>query len=269
MNDSISMFSLEGKTALVTGAASGIGEEIARVFHGAGANVVVADIDQERGRMLAQDLVDRTTFIKLDVTDENSWKSAIALVVEKWGGLNILVNNAGMILSQALTDVSLDDFRRVMAVNLEGVFLGCKHAIPVMARTCSDEQRGSIVNMSSVSGQFGVPMHTTYGASKGAVTVMTKHLALECAQMDLPIRVNTIHPGMTMTPMADSFFARAAQDSGVAEEEVRQQVNALHPLGMCYPRDIAAAALYLASNASRQVTGAEHNVDGGSTQKAG
>jgi NAD(P)-dependent dehydrogenase (short-subunit alcohol dehydrogenase family) len=202
-----------------------------------------------------------------DVTDEGQWIETIAFATAEAGGMDILVNNAG-VLSRGLgriTEVSLEEWRRVHSANVEGVFLGCKHAIPALAERAGRWRGGAaIVNLSSVAGLVGYAGGACYGASKGAVRLMTKCLALELAPMK--IRVNSVHPGVIDTVMGREVIAGVANAAGVGENEARTRVDHLHPLGhMGQVGDIAEAIVYLASDKAAFMTGSEVVVDGGMT----
>ena len=266
MQDYLSLFSLKGKTALITGGASGIGAEVARAFYSVGANVVISDIDEEQGQALATDLGERALFVRLDVTSESDWQAVVATTETHFKGLHILVNNAGILDLQPTMEMSLGDFRRMQQINVDGVFLGCKHAMPAMARAANANDRASIINLSSVAGLAGQPCGAAYNASKGAVRLLTKSVAIECAHAQLPIRVNSIHPGLVKTAMGASGVEMYAKVLGTSPVEAEQMLIAQHPLGeLSEARDIAAAALFLASDASRRMTGSEVVVDCGFT----
>ena len=250
---------LRGKVALVTGANRGIGAEICRGLAQAGASVVAACRQPESARELVQSIVaDGGIAIScaLDVTGEDSWQAAVASTVEQCGGLDILVNNAGVMNLQPITDLSIETFRQTYAVNVEGVFLGMKHVIRAMRPGGAAGNGGAIVNIGSVAGNRGVAEYAAYGSSKGAVSAMTRHAAVECAANDYGIRVNQINPGVVMTDMtADS------------DEDI-DAIAEMHPLGVGYPEDIVPAVIYFGTSQSRWVTGAELNLDGGFTMRA-
>lgn len=248
---------LEGKAALITGGASGLGRAIARSFAAEGARVALADIDGEGGGAGAADLGDCAAFFRLDVTREEDWRRVVADAEEWADGLHILVNSAGIVFLKTVEETSYEDWRRMMAVNLDGVFLGCKHAIPALSRAGG----GSIVNMSSVSGLIGGANLAAYNASKGGVRLLTKSVALHCAKAGNGVRCNSIHPAFIATPMVDGLVAEAA-DPQRAAEGLRRQI----PLGRIgEAEEVAALAVYLASDESAFVTGAEMVIDGGLT----
>ncbi|UDF04867.1 glucose 1-dehydrogenase [Asticcacaulis sp. AND118] len=245
---------LKDKVALVTGGAQGIGEAIVRSFVAEGARVVIADIDPEEGGALAAELPD-AVFRQLDVSDEAQWIAALDSVVADFGRLDVLVNNAGITgRNDAKNDpehTTLEDWRRVMMVNTDGVFLGCKHAIRVMRPA----RAGSIINMSSRSGLVGIPHQAAYAASKAAVRNHAKTVALYCAEEGLNIRCNSVHPAAILTPMWEAMLKDAADKEKVAAG------TPLHRFGR--PDEVAAVVLLLASDEATFITGSEFNIDGG------
>lgn len=261
-------FSLAGKVALVTGAAKGLGAAIADGLAAHGAAVVVTDVDEKLGQTVARGIENdggKATFLKLDVLDETGWETVVEKTIEQFGGLDILVNNAGIEKLQLLADTDLESHRRVMAVNVDGVFLGIRTAVRVMSPGGRSGRGGSIINMSSASGHIGFPGLSSYSASKGAVRLLTKNAAVEFARLKLNVRVNSIHPAFIMTDMGINVTHEMVK-LGMAQstEEAVKAINEVLPMGRCgEPRDVAAAAIYLASDAAQWVTGAEINVDGG------
>jgi NAD(P)-dependent dehydrogenase (short-subunit alcohol dehydrogenase family) len=251
---------LDGRVALVTGGARGIGAASARALAGAGAKVVIADIGDGQGT--ASEL--GGAYVRHDVTSEESWIAAVAFAKDTFGGLDILINNAGVFWMRPIAQTSLEDFRRMQQVNVEGVFLGLKHAIPAIAqRAHMWDGGGSIVNLSSVAGLVGSPMTLAYNASKGAVRLMTKAAALECAQAGQKVRVNSVHPGIIDTPMMEAAMADMASRGA---NDVRERFASRHPLGrLGRDTDIANAVKFLASDAAAFMTGSEVVVDGGMT----
>ncbi len=244
---------LEGKVALLSGGAGGIGAAEAKLFASEGAAVVIGDLTEEQGEALASEIVatgGKATFVRLDVLDEASWKAAVSLAVDTYGKLNILVNNAGILRNEGLLDTTEAIWDSVMDVNAKGTFLGCKHALPEMRCVGG----GSIINISSGAGLVGSNRTTAYHASKGAVRIFTKAVAIQYAPDN--IRVNSVHPGPIETPMLD--FSLASLEGGVLPWSV--------PLGRYgQPEDIAYGVLYLASDESGFVTGSELVIDGGRT----
>jgi NAD(P)-dependent dehydrogenase (short-subunit alcohol dehydrogenase family) len=257
------MGDLEGRVALVTGAARGIGAASARALAGAGAKVVVSDIGDGAETAAAVG----GAFVRQDVTSEAAWIEAVAFAQKQFGGLDILVNNAGVFWMKPIADTSLEEFRRMQQVNVEGVFLGLKHAIPALAARAEQwDGGGAIVNLSSVAGLVGAPLTLSYNASKAAVRLMTKAAALECAQLGLKVRVNSVHPGIIDTPMMSEAAGKIAAVSGESEEAVRARFGGRHPMRrMGRDTDVANAVKFLASDAAAFMTGAEVVVDGGMT----
>jgi 3(or 17)beta-hydroxysteroid dehydrogenase len=245
---------LSGKSALITGAASGIGRATAILFHAEGAKVAAADLN-EAGLAGVKPHADLA--LSLDVTDEGRWRHAVDAVVAAFGRLDILVNSAGIGVKGNVETTTLADWRKVNAVNVEGVFLGCREAVRAMKRTGG----GSIVNLSSVAGIIGDAQTIAYCASKGAVRLLTKSAALHCGRMGYKIRVNSVHPSFTETAMVEELVA-----SSMNPERTRQGLARAAPLGrLGRAEEIAAAILYLASDESAFTTGAEIVVDGGLT----
>ena len=243
---------VQEKVALVTGAAGGIGAAVAEALAAEGAQVVLADLDADDCVQLAADL--GGTAHALDVTKEDAWVAALDAVTSTYGRLDILVNNAGVLPSLTpLEDTSLEDWRRVAAVNLDGVFLGVKHGIAAMKAG-----GGAIVNVASIFGLVGAPIIGAYGATKHAVVGLTRSAALECAHLGYAIRVNAVCPGYVDTPMTRSLGGRLGIDEDLSKLAARA------PMGrMAQPHEIAAAALYLASDEAAFVTGTELVIDGG------
>jgi 3(or 17)beta-hydroxysteroid dehydrogenase len=252
---------LEGKVAIVTGGAAGIGAATARLFAREGASVIVADIDETRGLEVAQDILrdgGKALFVRLDVSSEENWQALIDEVLKTQGKLNILVNNAGISHIAGVETTTLDGWNRTMAVNATGVFLGMKHAIRAMKHS---GELCSIVNRSSIDGQVAEAEVFAYCASKGAVTLMTKSAALYCGAKGYKIRVNSVHPAYVHTDMTK----REARGYGISEEEYLRRMKAIHPIGIGTPEDVAHMDLFLASDESKWVTGAEFTIDGGVT----
>jgi NAD(P)-dependent dehydrogenase (short-subunit alcohol dehydrogenase family) len=248
---------LAGKCAFVTGAASGLGKAIACAYVAEGARVAVADIEETGGRAVAAALGPGALFLHHDVTDEEAWRRNLAAAAAAFGRLDTLVNNAGIAIVGNIERTTLEDWRRVQAINVEGVFLGCKHALPYLRAAGG----GAIVNMSSVAGIIGDPSLAAYCASKAAVRLLTKSVALHCARRKDGIRCNSIHPVFTATPMVEAMLADARDPA-----QKRAALEACVPLGrLGEPEDIAAAAVYLASEEARFVTGTELVIDGGLT----
>ena len=257
---------VEGKVALVTGAANGIGRSAVIVLAREGARIVATDLQDENGERLLRELrADGcdAEYFHHDVTLEDHWQSVIAKTKARFGRLDVLVNNAGIGLSSPVVDMSLADWRRQVAVNLDGVFLGVKHALPLMR----DGGGGSIINVSSIAGIKASPNVSGYCATKGGVRLFTKAVALECAAAKDGVRVNSLHPGITETAIWDTLIGTAEEGSnsgpprGAALDKLTARAV---PLGFkAAPEDIANGILWLASDESRYVTGTELVIDGG------
>lgn len=249
------------KVALVTGAAQGIGEAIAEAMVSEGAQVILTDIHETLLQQTAKRL--GMPALVLDVRKESHWETALARVLAEHGALHVLVNNAGItgLEDGALHDpehASLEEWRRVHATNLDGVFLGCKHALRAM-RHLPPGACGSIVNISSRSGIVGIPAAAAYASSKAAVRNHTKSVALYCAEQKLPVRCNSIHPAAILTPMWEPILG-----SGPEREATMQAMVADTPLRRFgTPQEVSGLAVFLASDEAAYVTGSEFHVDGG------
>jgi NAD(P)-dependent dehydrogenase (short-subunit alcohol dehydrogenase family) len=250
-----------GKVALVTGGASGIGRGAAEKLAAEGASVVITDIQDHLGEEVVAGINKaggKAEYLRHDVTDETAWETVIATVKARHGRLDILVNNAGIGIGGSVLDMTLDAWRRQTAVNLDGVFLGVKHAIPLMRESGG----GSIVNISSVAGLKGAPMLAGYCATKGGVRLFTKAVAMECANAKDGIRVNSVHPGIIETPIWTTVIGGEAGTNAPPDLDAMSEMAV--PLGVKgVPEDIANGILWLASDESRYVTGAELVIDGG------
>lgn len=254
---------VQGKVCMVTGAAMGLGESAARLLAREGGRVVLTDLVEDKGQAVVKSIVDaggEAVFLKHDVTSEAQWASVVAAVLERFGRLDVMVNNAGVGARCAPDEQSLEDWRRTLSVNLDGVFLGTREAIRAMKR--NDPKGGSIINLSSIEGLVGDPLLGAYNASKGGVTIYTRSVALWCAQQRTGIRVNSIHPGYIRTPLVESAVGGGDDglDAGLAA------IAALHPVGhIGEPDDIGYGVLYLASDESKFATGSALVIDGGYT----
>ena len=254
------MARVANKTALITGAARGLGAATARLLAVEGANVVITDRDEAEVRKQADtinaEFPGRAVAAVQDVTDEARWQEVLAIAVESFGGLQILVNNAGIGALGSVVDETFDSWRHVHAVDLDSVFLGCKYAIPVIESSGG----GSIVNISSVSGIIAGHNLAAYNSAKAAVRHLSKSVALHCARSRNGIRCNSVHPSFVDTPILDGLGGKAGRQAAI-DKLVRQI-----PLGRIgEPDDVAFAVLYLASDESSFVTGSELVVDGGIT----
>jgi 3(or 17)beta-hydroxysteroid dehydrogenase len=241
---------VEGKVALITGAASGLGAADAEILAREGATVVLTDIDEDAGEAAAESIRKaggKATFLVQDAANEERWQQVIATIRKEHGRLDVLVNNAGIVIMASPEDCSLDDFRKQNAVMSEGVFLGCKHALPLM----NESGGGSIINMSSIASHLGYPIFFAYSAAKGAVRAMSKAIAVHCQMNGYNIRVNSLHPGAIDTPMVD----QTSSELGIENKED------LSPVGLGKPEDVANVVLFLASDESRFVNGTEILID--------
>lgn len=251
---------VKGKVAMVTGGAGGLGSAIASLLAKEGAGVVATDIHEAALQKIAptiRRLGERTLFLKHDVTSEADWSRVIGRTLDEFGRLDVLVNNAGVIFYKKIEDTSLEEWRRLMSVNLDGVFLGTRFAIEAMKKTGG----GSIINIASTAGLIGNPNAAAYHASKGGVRLFSKAAAMECSKAGYgyDIRVNSIYPGVIQTAMADAL----RQD-----EKKYQAALGWHPIGhFGEPEDVAYGVLYLASDESKFLTGSELVIDGGWTAR--
>lgn len=256
---------LDGRIALVTGCTGGIGSEISRALSAAGATVVGADMPDDASAWAAS-LTGPADYHKLDVTVEADWQRVIGAVEKKHQALDILVHNAGIVVVARMEDLSLADWQRMMAVNVDGPFLGTRVAAQLMRRTGEQRPFGtSIINISSVAGLIGSPLHTGYCASKGALRLFTKAAAMEFSALGYKIRVNSIHPSGVRTKMVDHIMERFVEH-GFAKsvEDAFAATMVAHPMGrMAEPVDIAKAVRFLASDESGYMHGSELIVDGG------
>ncbi len=255
---------VKGKVALITGGARSLGKAESILIAAEGARVVIADIMEDEGQKTVDEIVktgDSAVFMKLDVTQETEWSLVMDLVIERFGRLDILVNNAGIGASNSVEDVSLEEWNRVVNVDLNGVFLGTKYGIKVM----KGGGGGSIINISSIQGIVGDPIQAAYNAAKGGVRMFTKSAAIHCGISGYNIRVNSVHPAYIWTPMVEEYtksdnFQRVYGSGG------KTALERLHPIGKTgEPDDVAYGVLYLASDESKFVTGAELIIDGGYT----
>jgi len=256
------MGQVEGKVAIVTGGASGIGAACAATLAREGAKVVVTDLDDTRGRAVVDDIGKAggaAAYLHQDVSLEESWPDVIEATKQRFGRLDVMVANAGIGISCKAVEMSLADWRRQTAVNLDGVFLSVKYAVPAMRASGG----GSIIIMSSVAGLRGSGGLAGYCATKGGVRLFAKAVAMECAAEGDGIRVNTVHPGVIDTPIWTKISASAGRNVPIDPNEV---AKAGVPLGRAgQAQDIANGVLFLASDASSHMTGAELVIDGGMT----
>lgn len=250
----------DNKVVIVTGGASGIGAESARLIVREGGKAVIADLNDAAGTALAAELGDAAMFFHLDTTIESQWEACIAATRTRFGGLHGVVNAAGVGIGGDVEEASLADFQHVYRINGLGVFLGCKHGVLAMKANPAD-QPGSIVNISSVLGLRGMGRAPAYAASKGAVRLLSKNVAIHCGTMGYPIRCNSVHPGWIETPMIAPRLAATIDNMNG-----RQYLESLHPMGrLGRPEEIARLILFLVSDESSFSTGAEFVADGGVT----
>lgn len=260
---------VKDKVALVTGAGEGIGACTAEVLAAAGARVIVTGRTDAPCESVVQRIRaagHEAHFRHLDVTREADWQAVTADVCAMFGGLDVLVNNAGILIIKPLSELTLDDWQEISRINLDGVFLGTKYGVHAMTTGSTTRPKGgSIVNLSSVAGLVGVGFYSAYCMTKGGVRLFTKSVAIECAMLCNGVRVNSVHPGVIQTAMAAEgtpLLTRVGYGSN--DEETMRAVLARHPLGRFgEPNEVAKAILYLASDDSSYVTGAELAVDGG------
>lgn len=247
---------LQGKVAIVTGGASGIGAACCRRFAQEGATVVVTDVQQDLGRSVAAEV--QGWFVRQDVTQESEWEELMAAIHARHGRLDVLVNNAGVTCRGSIEDIELGTWNRALSTNTTSVMLGCKHAIGLMKNNPGGP-KGSIINLSSTAGFIGMPDSVAYTASKGAVRLLTKSVAVHCAQRYRAIRCNSLHPGAIDTPIHASRLSQVADRAAALA-----RLDAMQPMGrMGTPTEMANCALFLASDEASFVTGAELIADGG------
>ncbi|MEY2859733.1 MAG: hypothetical protein RL392_191 [Pseudomonadota bacterium] len=264
------MIDLNGKVAVVTGAAGGIGAEIARTLAKAGARVVLGDVQTERGEQVAAQIREsggQVIFVTHDTSVEDQWIAFIDAALSNFGGLDIVVNNAGIEQTCFLENITMADIERLLSVNVAGVLIGHKHAVRAMKPGGRAGKGGSIINLSSVAGLIGTPGLGVYSASKGAVRLLTKAAAVEFGRLGYGIRVNSIHPGLVETDMGEKLLNDFVNLGMFKDrDDAYTQMKAAHPLGITgLPSDIANLALFLASDLSRWMSGAELVADGAMT----
>lgn len=261
---------MDNRVAVVTGAAGGIGEAVARTFARAGAAVMLGDVRHDRGEAVASDIRSdggRVRYVAHDASREDAWERILDAAIADFGGLDVLVNNAGIEQTCLIENVTLADIEALMAVNVTGVLLGHKHAVRRMKPGGAAGRGGSIVNLSSVAGLIGTPGLGVYSASKGAVRLLSKAAAVEFGRLGYGIRVNSIHPGLVETEMGTKLLGDFVSLGFFKDrDEAYAQMKTASPLGVTsLPQDIANAALFLASDLSRTVSGAEIVCDGAMT----
>lgn len=261
---------LTGKVVLITGAARGIGASTAEYMARAGAaSVIITDVldneGQDLSKVLGEKYSSKIVYLHQDVTDEEAWVETVSQVVMDNGGFDILINNAGIEISNLIENYSYSDYKKQIAVNTDSIFLGCREAIRAMKPGGIAGRGGSITNLSSIAGFIGLPGYSVYGGTKGFVRLMTKHLAVECARLGYGIRINSVHPGLIRTEMGnkviDDFVKMGLATSVTEASSAVEQATPLGSLGTV--DDVAAGILYLSSDAARYITGTELAIDGG------
>lgn len=262
---------LDGRIALVSGGLRGIGRAICTCLAADGAQIIISDLDQEDSAEVADALkaIENSSYIALDATQENAWLAAFARIEQDFGQLDILVNNVGSDLTGKVQDLSLADWRRLMTLNMDTVFLGTKIFQPLLAKSGANTPYGSsIINVSSIMGLVGMSDVSAYNASKGAVRLFSKSNALEFAEAGIPIRVNSIHPGFVETPLLHQGMERwAKRDGGTAQELIDAMAQATPIKRLAQPIEIGKVVAFLASDDASYMTGSEVVVDGGWTAR--
>ncbi len=244
---------VEGKIALVTGGASGVGRATVELMVKEGAQVVFTDLNVEAGEALAASVGEKAVFMRQDAASAADWDAVMAMVRARFGRLDILVNNAGILLKGSIEDATLDDWQRLMRVNADSVFLGCKAGLALIKESGDG---GSIINMSSIAGIAAKDDYAAYGASKAAISGLTRAVAAHCRRAKYRIRCNSIHPDGVMTPMTAGSYPKGLDPARITIDG--------DPMNRaCLPEDVAAAILFLADDASRAVNGIELRVDSG------
>jgi NAD(P)-dependent dehydrogenase (short-subunit alcohol dehydrogenase family) len=265
------MSRLDGKIALISGAARGIGGETAQLMAKAGAKVVIGDLLDDVGQKTVAAIKaagGQAAYIHLDVTKEADWTAAVNLAVSTFGKLDILVNNAGVFIGKGIEDISMEEWNRLVAVNMTGLFLGTRMAVPALREAAKNSEHGSaIVNLASIAGIVGSQLDPLYSMTKGGVTLFTKSAALEFGRKGYRVRVNSIHPGVIQTDMGEqTFVARAKQTGANDTAPARQTVTNTVPWGrLGTVNDIAKGIVFLASDDAGYMNGAGLIVDGGMT----
>nr|MBF0682234.1 glucose 1-dehydrogenase [Pseudomonas sp.] len=244
---------LLNKVTVVTGAASGIGESIARRFVAEGARVLLTDVNAEEGERVAAQLGANALFMRQDVSDPDAWQALAALVRERYQRLDVLVNNAGILIPGTIEETTLEQWQRLLRVNADSAFLGCQTAVALMKDSGGG---GSIINISSIAALAARDDYLAYGASKGAVAALTRSVAVHCRRRKYRIRCNSVHPDGVLTPMT-----RGTYPKGLDPERLTIDHDPMNRA--CFPDDVAHAVLYLASDESRAVNGIELRVDSG------
>jgi len=243
---------LQGKVAIITGAAKGLGEADARIFAREGATVILTDMDVENGKRVAAEIGDAAEFQLQDVRDEQGWEDLIADVVSRHGRLDILVNNAGVVEPGTIETQTAEEYNFVMAVSADGAFYGCKYAVPAMKASGG----GAIINMCSIASIIGEPIVVAYAMAKGAIESLTRSVAVHCANNKYNIRCNSVHPAGILTPMVEAIGPKV-----MGRDDLRPSSEGPAPSALGEPDDIANTVLFLASEESKFINGAAIRVD--------
>lgn len=245
---------VQDKVAIVTGAASGLGKEDAILLAKEGARVVLTDLNEEAGRAAAAAIGEQALFLRHDIASEDDWQAVIQAAEDKFGGVDVLVNNAAILQYGTIEDTTLEQWQKVQRINSDGYFLGCKHGLLAMKKRKS----GSIINMSSLAGIAGMSAFCAYSASKGAVAAMSRNIAAHCKRFGYNIRCNSIHPDGIKTPMIANLHGTVKPGQMPEVKDIKQAMTRLADA-----RDIANLVLFLASDESRFINGAELRIDNG------
>ena len=253
---------MDGKVALISGGAEGIGAAVGRLIVADGGSVMLADLQIAKAEALATELGDRAAAVMLDVRDLAQWQNAVTSTVERFGKLNVLCNVAGISEPGNVIDVALDSWQRTIDINLNGTFNGCRAALPAMEKS---GEKGAIVNIGSMIALRPGAIFAAYAASKAGITALTKTIALDCASRGVPIRANVVHPGAIRTPMYDRY-----KYSGMAPpDEIETNFAATHPMNRIgEPEEVARAVVFLASEDASFTSGVDFTVDGGGSIRA-
>lgn len=250
------MHRVEGKVAIVTGAAQGLGEADARMLAAEGARVILTDINETAGRKVADEI--GAEFVRQDVSLEATWPKLVDHVIDRYGKLDVLVNNAGIATIANVEQTTPEIWRRTLAVHLDGTYFGCHYALPAMKASGG----GSIINMSSTAALVGISAYFAYSAAKGGIRSLTKSVAVHCREQKNAVRCNSIHPGSIDTPMVEAALEGLAN---IKLAEHRDREASRLAIGLGEPKDVAYMVLFLASDESKHVNGAEMVVDNGDT----
>lgn len=241
---------VEGKVVLITGAASGVGKENALLLAREGARVVLTDVNIEGVQAVAAEIGNTALALRHDIASEDDWKKTLSATLEKFGRLDVLVNNAAILAIGTIEDTSLEAWQKIQRINADGYFLGCKYGVSAMK-----DHGGAIINMASLAALSGMGHFCAYSASKGSVTALTRSVAAHCKQHGYKIRCNSIHPDGILTPMVANLMADVDPAAMIAKGDAMAR--------MCLPQDIANLVLFLASDESRFINGAELRIDNG------